>query len=208
MRTIALYVTETMADWEYAYLTTQITEAETIHPGRFALHLVGDGVAEVRSLGGLPITPVADLADLAGDQNLAALVIPGGNHYHSGHERLLELVPQLLQRGVPIAAICGATFMLARAGFLDDRNHTSNDPAYLQLSGYHGAEKYVTNGAVTDNGITTSSGMKAIAFTAEVMRVVQLYPEPIIHAWENLNSTGEAKFYYELMEATNAWQNA
>ena len=33
MRTIALYTTETMADWEYAYLTTQITTAEEARPG-------------------------------------------------------------------------------------------------------------------------------------------------------------------------------
>ena len=37
MRTIALYTTETMADWEYAYLTTQITGAEHLKPGRFRL---------------------------------------------------------------------------------------------------------------------------------------------------------------------------
>ena len=37
MQTIALYTTDTMADWEYAYLTTQITAAEQIRPGRFRL---------------------------------------------------------------------------------------------------------------------------------------------------------------------------
>ena len=40
MRTIALYTTETMADWEYAYLTTQIASAEHLKPGRFRLLLV------------------------------------------------------------------------------------------------------------------------------------------------------------------------
>ncbi len=44
MRTIALYTTETMADWEYAYLTTQIAGAEQLKPGRFRLLLVGDGL--------------------------------------------------------------------------------------------------------------------------------------------------------------------
>ena len=64
MRTIALYTTETMADWEYAYLTTQITTAEEVRPGRFRLLLVGDGPAPVRSLGGLPLSPAADLDEL------------------------------------------------------------------------------------------------------------------------------------------------
>ena len=82
MQTIALYTTDTMADWEYAYLTTQITAAEQIRPGRFRLLLVGDGTGPVTSLGGLPLTPQTDLADLpslAQDGSLGALVIPGGN---------------------------------------------------------------------------------------------------------------------------------
>ena len=45
MQTIALYTTETMADWEYAHLTTQIATAEEVRPGRFRLLLVGDGPA-------------------------------------------------------------------------------------------------------------------------------------------------------------------
>ena len=47
MRTIALYTTETMADWEYAYLTTQIVGAEQLKPGRFQLLLVGDGLEQI-----------------------------------------------------------------------------------------------------------------------------------------------------------------
>ena len=83
MQTIALYTTETMADWEYAYLTTRIAAVEAVRPGRFRLLLVGDGLAPVRSLGGLPLSPAADLDELAGlvdDGSLAVLVIPGGNH--------------------------------------------------------------------------------------------------------------------------------
>ena len=57
MQTIALYTTETMADWEYAHLTTQIATAEEVRPGRFRLLLVGDGLDPVRSLGGLPTSP-------------------------------------------------------------------------------------------------------------------------------------------------------
>jgi len=59
--TIALYTTETMTDWEYAYLTTQIAGAEQLKPGRFRLLLVGDGLESVRTLGNLPLTPEADL---------------------------------------------------------------------------------------------------------------------------------------------------
>lgn len=207
-RTIALYVTETMADWEYAYLTTQIAQAEAAKPGRFSLVLVGDGLVSVTSMGGMPVQPAVDLADIVNDQALAALVIPGGDHYDAGHERLLETVARLVERSVPVAAICGATFLLARGGLLDDRNHTSNAAVYLEMSGYAGGGKYVAAPVVTDQGITTASGVHPVAFTAEVMRVVGLYPDAMISAWEQLNLTGEEVFFYAYMEAAGAWQNS
>lgn len=43
-RTIVLYATDTMADWEYADLPPQISSAEQLKPGRFRLLLVGDGL--------------------------------------------------------------------------------------------------------------------------------------------------------------------
>ncbi|MGC5023641.1 DJ-1/PfpI family protein [Tsukamurella sp. DT100] len=207
-RTIALYATDTMADWEYAYLTTQIAQAEQARPGRFTLTLVGDGLDEVTSLGGMPVRPTRDVADLVADGALAALVLPGGEHYDEGHERVLETVTGLLARDVPVAAICGATFLLARAGLLDDRRHTSNDPGYLQLTGYTGGALYADAPVVTDRGITTASGIHAVPFTAEVMRVTGLYPDDVADAWEQLFRTGETRHFHRLMEATSAWQNA
>ena len=163
MQTIALYTTETMVDWEYAYLTTQITTAEEVRPGRFRLLLVGDGPAPVRSLGGLPLSPAADLDELiplADEGTLAALVIPGGNHYvEGGHERLAGTVEGLIAREVPVAAICGATYFLARNGFLDERRHTSNAAEFLAASGYQGAGGYVDAPVITDQGVTTASGI-------------------------------------------------
>lgn len=211
MRTIALYTTETMADWEYAYLTAQLAGAERLKPGRFRLLLVGDGLGPVRTLGNLPLTPEADLDDLdtlTGDSSLAALVIPGGDHYASGHERLIGTVGRLMDREVPVAAICGATLLLARAGFLDTHRHTSNAASYLESTGYLGGRQYVEAPVVTDRGVTTASGIDAVAFTAEVMRVTGLVPASMADAWEGLFLSGDEKRYTALMEATSAWQNA
>ena len=186
MRTIALYTTETMADWEYAYLTTQIAGAEQLKPGRFRLLLVGDGLAPVRTLGNLPLTPEADLDALdalVDDGSLAALVIPGGDHYAAGHEQLIKAVDHLVDGSVPVAAICGATLLLARGGFLDERRHTSNAASYLEASGYRGGTHYEEAPVVTDRGVTTASGIHAIPFTAEVMRITGLVPDAMVDSW-------------------------
>lgn len=207
-RTIALYVTDTMPDWEYAYLTTQVADAEQVRPGRFSLALVGDGTAVVRSLGGLPVQPTHDLADLAEDEALAALVVPGGSGYGTGHERLVALVERLLARGVPVAAICGGTSLLARAGVLDERRHTSNDAAYLAMTGYAGGARYVDAPVVTDRGVTTAGSVHPVPFTAEVVRLTGLCPESVVAPWELLHTTGDPRHFYELMAATEAWRAA
>ena len=211
MRTIALYTTETMADWEYAYLTTQIAGAEQLKPGRFRLLLVGDGLEPVRTLGNLPLTPETDLDALdalAEEGSLAALVIPGGDHYEAGHNRLIEAVGSLVDKEIPVAAICGATFLLARGGFLDERRHTSNAAAYLEASGYRGGTHYVETPVVTDRGVTTASGIHAVPFTAEVIRITGLVPDAMVDSWEQVFLNGKEKDYMALMEATSAWQNA
>ena len=211
MRTIALYTTETMADWEYAYLTTQIVGAEQLKPGRFRLLLVGDGLEPVRTLGNLPLRPEADLDTLdalAEEGSLAALVIPGGDHYEAGHERLIEAVGHLVDGSVPVAAICGATFLLARGGFLDERRHTSNAAAYLEASGYRGGTHYIETPVVTDRGVTTASGIHAVPFTAEVMRITGLVPDAMADAWERVFLSAREDDYMALMEATAIWQNS
>ncbi len=43
MRTIALFTTETMADWEYAYLTTQMRGRSSSSPGAFGCCLWATG---------------------------------------------------------------------------------------------------------------------------------------------------------------------
>ena len=211
MRTIALYTTETMADWEYAYLTTQIAGAEQLKPGRFRLLLVGDGLEPVRTLGNLPLTPEADLdtlQTLADDGSLAALVIPGGDHYEAGHDRLIEAVGRPVDQEIPVAAICGATLLLARSGFLDERRHTSNAAPYLEASGYRGGTHYAETPVVTDRGVTTASGIHAIPFTAEVMRITGLVPDVMADAWEQVFLSAREDDYMALMEATATWQNS
>lgn len=204
---IALYVTPTMADWEYAYLTAEIARAEQERPGRVELVLVGDGIAEVLSLGGMPVRPTLDVADLSAD-GLAALVIPGADTYVEGHEALVAAVRRLLDAGTPVAAICGATLLLARAGLLDEREHTSNAAEFLAMSGYAGGDRYVDAPVVTDRGITTGSGIHPVPFTAEIMRVTRLYPDAVVDPWERLYTTGQADAFFALMEAKGAWANA
>jgi putative intracellular protease/amidase len=57
----------------------------------------------------------------------AMLVLPGATTWESGElAPFAEKACEFLAAGVPVAAVCGATFGLAAAGILDSRRHASN----------------------------------------------------------------------------------
>jgi putative intracellular protease/amidase len=116
-----------MADWEYGYLTSGITWADEAEPGQYRLRVLGDGSAEVTTKGRLHVRTDGSV-DEVDEAEVALLVLPGADTWDEGHDQVLALARTLLNRDTPVAAICGATLGLARAGLLDDRAHTSNAP--------------------------------------------------------------------------------
>ncbi|MFP5282850.1 MAG: DJ-1/PfpI family protein [Actinomycetes bacterium] len=202
MQDVVLYATDTMADWEYAYLTAGLALAGEQEPDRFRLRVLSDGPQEVRTIGGLRLRVDGRVSDVAADQT-ALLVLPGGNTWESGHARVLDLARTLLAQGTPVAGICGATYGLARAGLLDDRRHTSNAPEFLAPSGYAGADRYVEERVVDDGGLITAPATAPVDFAAAVFRRLELFPPAIIEAWHGLYTTGE-KRYYDLLAGADA----
>jgi putative intracellular protease/amidase len=199
MRDIVLYATDTMADWEYGYLTSGITWAEEAAPGRFRLRVLGDGSAEVTTKGRLRVRTDGAIGE-ADPADIALLVLPGADTWEEGHDRALALARSLLHRGTPVAAICGATLGLARADLLDDRAHTSNAPDFLAGSGYAGAGLYREERAVDDRGLITAGATAPVDFAAAVFRRVELFPPAVVDAWYGLYTTGERK-YFDLLTA-------
>ena len=61
---------------------------------------------------------------------------------------------RFLDAGVPVAAICGATAGLARAGLLDKRLHTSAAAGYLMATGTR-AEITTSTSALLWTGISS-----------------------------------------------------
>ena len=207
MRDIIIYATETMADWEYAYLTTEVVGAESVHPGRFRVLFAGETAAPVRTLGGLSITPDTTVAGVDLD-SAAALVLPGGQTWGEGHDAVLSLATQAVEAGVPLGAICGATFGIARVGLLDAIPHTSNDPSFLGQSGYAGSSLYEFREAVTAGGVTTASGLRPVPFTAEILVAAGVLPAEYANAWRELNASPTLANYEEYVRQGEAFAAA
>jgi putative intracellular protease/amidase len=199
---VHLYVTDTYADWEPAYAVAHIQKPDwQRRPGRYAVRTVAAADAPVVSMGGLRIVPGTTLAELAPDES-AMLILPGAETWDSAaHEGVLDTARAFLDAGTPVAAICGATYGLARAGLLDDRAHTSNAADYLAASGYAGRDLYREELAVTDRGLVTASGTHPVDFAAQIFAQLGLYEPHVLDAWHGLYTTGDPEHYAVLAAA-------
>ena len=205
MKIIAIYATETMSDWEYAYLTTQVAEAEAQVPGRFKVLFVGESLEAVRSKGGIEVVPVLTLQDIQNRTDIAAFVVPGADTYFDGHEQLLETIKVLNENEVLLAAICGGTLAFARAGVLDHCEHTSNAQGFLASVNYANTQGYKEDDAVFDGGVITASGLAPVLFTAAVLRAAGVYPDDVVDAWIQLHEQRTEAAFVEHMNKVQAW---
>lgn len=197
MTTIALYATDTMADWEYG--TAGLAMAREQDPDANRLIVASETGEAVTTMGGLRITPDVAVADLP---TLDGLILPGADTWDSGHDAMLRLAVELVAAGTPVAAICGATLGMARTGLLDDRPHTSNAAEFLtQATEYHGSEYYTDEKAVSDGTVITAGGVSPLEFAKLVFERLNVFPQPVVDAWYGLYTTGERKYYDQLAGA-------
>lgn len=206
--TVHLYVFEGYADWEPAFATAGIHQPDfQREPGRWQVRTVGaSSSAPVRSMGGLTVLPDLALDDLDPEHS-RMLILPGGTGWEDQPERHMPVLAHamdFLARGVPVAAICGATAGLARAGALDTRGHTSNALAYLKGTGYTGEANYRDEPAVLDDHLITAGGMASLEFAREIFRLLGIYDDEVLESWYQLNKTGRSEFFARMARASQA----
>ena len=99
-----------------------------------------------------------------------------------------------------MAAICGATLGLARAGLLDDRPHTSNAPDFLASNpNYCGADHYQVAKVVSDGTVITAPATAPIYFARAVFERLDAFPASVLEAWYGIYSTGERSYFDALV---------
>lgn len=204
METVHLAVLDTLADWEPGHAVAGLNQPQFQRsPGRFAVRTVGLSEAPVTTLGGVRIVPDLTL-DALSPQDSAMLILPGAAVWDEGEGgAFADAAGAFLDAGVPVAAICGATAGLARAGLLDTRAHTSGALEYLAAQpGYGGAERYVDADAVTDGDLITAGPTAPVAFAREIFARLDVYAPEVLEAWFGLYSTGDPAWFGRLMAAT------
>ena len=199
MKEVHLFVLDTMADWEPGFAIAHINRPMPGMSSGFRVRTVGQDRTPVRSMGGLTIVPDLSLSEIS-PSGSAMLILPGADVWSDGStDPVLSLAKEFVAAGVPVAAICGATFGLARAGLLDDRLHTSNDPGWLASSGYGGGAHYVQEPAVEDGGVITASVTASLEFARLILARLGIFSTRALEAWYGLYKTGDPAYYVELM---------
>jgi len=117
-----------------------------------------------------------------------------------------ELAGRFLAAGTPVAAICGATLGLARAGLLDDRRHTSAAPEYLAASDYAGVDLYEDARAVVDDDrlLVTAGPDSPVQFAAATLGLLGLMSKTTLDAYEGVFHRGDPACFPALMQAKAA----
>jgi len=198
MTKILVYVTDTLADWELGYVLPGLAMANGMQE-RFEVVTAGTSTDPVTTKGGLTVIPATSLAD-TDPAEVDMLIIPGADTWAAGHDEVLALASDLVARGKPVAAICGATLGLARAGLLDDRPHTSNAPDFLAMApNYRGADRYEVAKVVSDGTVITAPATAPIDFARAVFERLDAFPASVLEAWYGLYTTGERRYFDALV---------
>ncbi|WP_280238276.1 type 1 glutamine amidotransferase family protein [Nocardia abscessus] len=186
-KTVHMAVYDTLADWEVGAATAHINKPSWHRePGTWRVKTVGLSAEPITTMGGMRIVPDVVLADLT-PADSAMLILPGAETWEGPDlDPFTHKAREFVAAGVPVAAICGATFGLAKAGLLDTRKHTSNVAEFLLYSGYSGADHYVEAPAVTDGDVITASASAPFEFAREVLGRLGVYEPHVLDGWYRL----------------------
>ena len=195
---VAVY--DTLADWEIGYATAHLNKPLWHkRPGRFTVATVGATREPITTMGGLRIVPDIALDELAPPHS-AMLILAGNDIWNTDRfTPFADKARAFLAADVPVAAICGATGGLARAGLLDERHHTSNALEFLQSVGYAGAHLYRDEPAVCDRNLVTAAANAPVHFARAILELLDTYEPDVLASWFTLYGRRDPAGFYELM---------
>ena len=182
-RNCYLFVFDGYADWEPALAIASINKHTD-----FAIYTFSVDGNVIKSMGDLSVKPALSLKDIHVNE-IDLLMLPGGDIWETGgNEEVASLVKEAVTKNKTVAAICGATVLLARHGHLDTVDHTSNSLEYLKKfsPSYKGAVHYQNEPCVTGKNIITANGAAMIDFAIAIFKKIELADRDTIEKIDDL----------------------
>jgi len=166
---VLLLLTDDWADWEASFAVSFINAEE----GCVVKTIAVDEKPKA-SMGGLRTEIDYTISRYTNFDNLAMVILTGGTSWrkndYQDYPEIREFVANVRDKGVPVAAICGATSYLEKHGFID-----------------HSQPKQVTN----ENGFITANGTAALEFTREILLTLKVRSDEDVEGWYNYFKNGE-----------------
>lgn len=176
---ILLVLKEEFADWEAAYLSSQILE---LGKGNYVVETVSLNKETVRSIGGLRVVPDYGLDEVP--ETYEALILVGGTGWRKPDAgKIAPLVLQCVEKGRVLGGICDAASFLGTLGVLNTVKHTCNDLKDTEAwakEAYTGSALHQKKQAVRDKKIVTANGTAALEFAREILFALDIAEEKSI----------------------------
>lgn len=187
-RKCAIFLFDGYADWEPALAIAGLRQYGGFEVDSFAINR-----EPIISNGGLKLLPDLSVNEVNADE-YELLIIPGGAAWEEGKNReIIPVVKEFKQKSKKIAAICGATILLAEMALFNSSKHTSNSDAdYLKqfCPLYQGASLYQKEPAITDNDIITANGAAMVEFAHEIFKSMEIMPPEVLDNVKILYKSG------------------
>ncbi|WP_028857201.1 DJ-1/PfpI family protein [Psychrilyobacter atlanticus] len=200
---VYVYILDGMADWELGYIMSAINMKSIPNKGnkKYCIKTVGSNKEPIHTLGGLTILPDSSVDEIKKSE-MAALLLPGSDKWDEPkHKIILEKIKMYMDKEILVAAICGATLALANLGILNTHLHTSNSIEYLNYFSeiYTGEDLYQNDLSFVDKNLITANSAGGLLWAKQIMQYLKILPNEMIEAWFNYYSTGDPKYYMELL---------
>lgn len=208
MKTIYIYVLDTLADWELGYVTAELNSGRFFKEdaNQVSIKTVSYSKESIRTMGGMTIVPDYLIDEIIVSET-SMLLLPGADTWNDPkHEAILVKASELLSAGAEVCAICGAKAALANFGILDNRPHTSNGPGFLEMvcSDYKGQDFYIDQPSVASNNLITAGSTEALLWTKQIIACLDIFKSNTLEAWYNYFNTGDSKYFFKLMQTLPA----
>ncbi|UQZ85827.1 putative protease YdeA [Paenibacillus konkukensis] len=182
MKEVWIFITDGFADWEASYAAAELNNPDN----GYRVKTVAIDTKPKTSMGGFQVIPHYDLTKDPVQAEIAMLIVPGGTGWREDvNQQAARLVKRCLDNGIPVAAICDATTMLARHGFLDNVKHTGNRLEWMKQGApdYRGDVGYIEAQSVSDSLVITANGSAAAEFTRHILEKLGVYEGKKLEEW-------------------------
>lgn len=213
MKTIYVYVMDTMADWEAGNVMAELNSKRFFKAGapELILKTVGATKDTIKTMGGLTVMPDCALDEIEISKD-NMLILPGSDAWADPKNfAIVGKAKEFLDAGADVCAICGATVALASASILDNVKHTSNGVGFLDMfcPNYKGKEFYVDEAAVMATApnnahLFTASATGGLLWAKLIIEHLGVFAPDTLTAWYEYFSTGKAEAFFALMNAVQA----